>query len=148
MMAAWKAGRVVFRNPLDLASLDLAGADQRSPRHRAGEEDDGEEEEEEGLDHLRSLSPRAGAAGAAFHVGEGVEVYSASAGGFVEGIVVELVGGGEANVRYSVGGERREKLVAAAAPPSELRRRAGHGWAAGGAVIPLSLAAIPWGFTH
>ena len=63
MMAAWKAGRVVFRNPLDLASLDLAGADQRSPRHRAGEEDDGEEEEEEGLDHLRSLSPRAGAAG-------------------------------------------------------------------------------------
>jgi CRP-like cAMP-binding protein len=57
--------------------------------------------------------------GSALCVGEHVEVYSESAGGWVPGVVVRLVDS-EARVQYNVGDKPRVKLVAAVS--SELRR--------------------------
>ena len=53
-------------------------------------------------------------------MGEKVQIFSGSAGGWVPGKVTELVDG-DARVRYFVGGEEREKLVAAVS--TELKRK-------------------------
>jgi hypothetical protein len=57
-----------------------------------------------------------------FKVGEKVEIYSESGGGWVAGVVISLTGN-EPTVRYKVGDRLREKMVYEAGLSSQLRRK-------------------------